>query len=62
MGFEDLPCHLKGVIKLPGDGVGKEGEVAGEGHYFHVKNLFQKTKQTILPQNLLCNSLKIFVF
>lgn len=25
VGFEDLPCHPKGVVKLPGDGAGKGG-------------------------------------
>lgn len=62
VGFEDLPCHPKGVVDFPGDGVGEEGEATGEGQYCRVKNLFQKNKQTILFQDLHCSSLKIFAF
>lgn len=54
VGFEDLPCHLKGVVKLPGDGVGKECKVTGEGQYCHVKNRFkEKQANNIAPKSSL---------
>lgn len=62
MGFEDLPCHPKGVVKLPGTGAGKAGEVTCEGQHCRAKNLFQENKQTKWPKSVLFNYLKIFVF
>jgi len=51
VGFEYLSCHLKGVVKLPGDGVGKKAEVTGGRQYCHVKNLFQrKQANSIAPK------------
>lgn len=64
MGFEDLPCHPKGIVKLPGTGAGKEAELTHEGQHCHAKNVFQKNKQTKSPENVLFlfNYLKRFVF
>lgn len=51
VGFEDLPCHLKGVAELPGNGVGQEGEGTAEPAAM-VKICIRKTSKCLYPQAL----------